>query len=86
MSRDAAARVPLSFLRPGDEAVVDSLDQAIEPVQREQLIAYGVAPGRSLRVLRQQPMTLAMIDEVELALENSVARCVWVRRRPPARS
>ena len=80
-ARDHAARVPLSFLLPGVQARVDAIDEAIDPTQREQLVAYGLAPGRPLVVLQQRPMTLVMIDEVELALEDSVARHVWVTRQ-----
>ncbi|MEW6416054.1 MAG: FeoA family protein [Pseudomonadota bacterium] len=75
------ARVPLGFLPPGVQARVEILGDAIASSQREQLVAYGLAPGRPLVVLQQRPMTLVMIDEVELALEDSVARHVWVTRR-----
>ena len=78
---DHNARVPLSFLLPGAKARVDTLDDDIDTTQREQIIAYGLAPGRPLTVLQQHPMTLVMIDEVELALEDSVARHVWVTRK-----
>ncbi|MFO7541200.1 MAG: FeoA family protein [Thiobacillus sp.] len=78
---DHNARVPLSFLLPGARARIEDLDEAIESTQREQLVAYGLAPNRPLLVLQQRPMTIVMIDEVELALEASVARHVWVRRR-----
>ena len=78
---DHNARVPLSFLLPGVKAHVDAIDDIVDPTQREQLVAYGLAPNRSFVVLQQRPMTIVMIDEVELALEASVARHVWVRRR-----
>ena len=78
---DHIARVPLSFLLPGVQARVEDIDAAIDPTQREQLVAYGLAPNRPLLVLQQHPMTIVMIDEVELALEDSVARHVWVKRR-----
>lgn len=78
---DHNARVPLSFLLPGVKAQVDAIDDIVDPTQREQLVAYGLAPSRSFVVLQQRPMTIVMIDEVELALEASVARHVWVRRR-----
>jgi Fe2+ transport system protein FeoA len=78
---DHSARVPLSFLLPGVKARVESIDDAVEATQREQLVAYGLAPGRPLVVLQQRPMTVVMVDEVELALEETVARHVWVRRR-----
>jgi Fe2+ transport system protein FeoA len=80
MKSDRHARVPLSVLLPGVAAVVDSVEEHIEAAQREQLVAYGLAPGRPVRVIQQQPMTIVMIDEVELALETGVARQIWVRR------
>lgn len=76
-----AVRIPLSFLLPGARATVDALDAAIDSHQREQLVAYGLAPDRLVVVLQQRPMTIVMIDEVELALEDSVARHVWVKRK-----
>lgn len=80
-THDHNARVPLAFLLPGAHAQVDALGDEIDATQREQILAYGLAPGRPVTVLQQQPMTLVMIDEVELALEDSVARHVWVIRR-----
>jgi Fe2+ transport system protein FeoA len=82
MSPDHNARVPLSFLLPGVQARVEDIDDRIDPTQREQLVAYGLSSNRPLVVLQQHPMTIVMIDEVELALEGSVARHVWVKRRP----
>jgi len=78
---DHVARVPLSFLLPGAHARIDAIDDAIDATQREQLVAYGIAPNRPLVVLQQHPMSIVMVDEVELALEESVARHVWVKRR-----
>ena len=78
---DHHARVPLSVLLPGAHAVVDGIDGGIDPAQQEQLLAYGVAPARAVRVLQQRPLTIVMIDEVELALEAGVARRIWVRRQ-----
>ncbi|HEY9098370.1 MAG TPA: ferrous iron transport protein A [Thiobacillus sp.] len=80
-THDLNARIPLAFLLAGARAQVDTLGEAIDATQREQIIAYGLSPGRMLTVLQQHPMTLLMVDEVELALENSVARHVWVTRQ-----
>lgn len=80
-THDHNARVPLAFLLPGARAQVDALGDEIDATQREQILAYGLAPGRPVTVLQQHPMTLVMVDEVELALESSVARHVWVTRR-----
>lgn len=78
------ARVPLAFIRPGKEVRLALIGERIDQLQREQLLAYGLAEGRHLRVLQQRPMTVILADEVELALEPSVARDLWVERLPTA--
>ena len=77
---DHHARVPLAVLLPGTQAVVECIDAGIATAQQEQLLAYGIAPARAVQVLQQRPMTIVMIDEVELALETGVACLIWVKR------
>jgi hypothetical protein len=48
----------------------------IDPLQREQLHAYGLTGNHPVRVLQPQPMTVVLCEHVELALEHAVARCV----------
>ena len=74
------ALVPLAFIAPGTEVRLAALGEEIDPHQREQLTAYGLAENRPIRVLQQRPMTVILADEVELALEHSVARHIWVSR------
>ncbi len=78
MSPQHDARLPLAFITPGSEVRLAALGQEIDPLQREQLTAYGLAENRTLRVLQQKPMTVILADEVELALEHTVARHIWV--------
>lgn len=73
-------RLPLAFVPTGQQVKLAELGDEIDPVQREQLTAYGLALGQPLKVLQQRPMTVILADEVELALERSVARHVWVDR------
>ena len=80
MSPQHDARLPLAFITPGSEVRLAGLGQEIDPLQREQLTAYGLAENRTLRVLQQKPMTVILADEVELALEHTVARHIWVIR------
>lgn len=77
---DHQALVPLAFIPPGQEVRLASLGDEIDPHQREQLTAYGLAENRPVRVLQQKPMTVILADEVELALEHCVARHIWVSR------
>ncbi|MDR2839451.1 MAG: ferrous iron transport protein A [Azonexus sp.] len=71
-------RLPLAFITPGLEVRLAGLGDEIDARQREQLIAYGLTENRPLRVLQQKPMTVVLTEEVELALEHSVARFIWV--------
>ena len=80
MSPKHEARLPLAFIAPGNEVRLAALGDEIDAHQREQLTAYGLAENRPLRVLQQRPMTVILADEVELALEHSVARHIWVER------
>lgn len=61
-TNDHAVRIPLGFMLSGKQARVEEIDTRIDPVQREQLVAYGLAPHRVLTVLQQHPMTIVMID------------------------
>ena len=83
MNQKHEARVPLAFIKPGCEVQLAALGDEIDPHQREQLTAYGLAENRPLRVLQQKPMTVILADEVELALEHAVARHIWVSQTSP---
>jgi len=78
MSQYNEARLPLAFIAPGSEVRLAGLGDEIDPLQREQLTAYGLAETQSLKVLQQKPMTVILADQVELALEHAVARHIWV--------
>ena len=80
MSPHHDARLPLAFIPPGEEVRLAGLGDEIDALQREQLTAYGLTENRPLRVLQQKPMTVILAEEVELALEHSVARHIWVVR------
>lgn len=71
-------RVPLTVVPPGTTVQLAELGSEIDALQREQLLAYGLALGQSVRLLQHQPMTVILADEVELALEAAVARQIWV--------
>ena len=81
MSLKHEARLPLAFIPAGTEVCLAAFGDDIDPLQREQLTAYGLAESRPLKVLQQRPMTVILADEVELALEHVVARHIWVERK-----
>lgn len=80
MSPKHEARLPLAFIPAGSEVRLAAFGDEIDPLQREQLTAYGLAENRPLKVLQQRPMTVILAEEVELALEHGVARHIWVER------
>ena len=75
------ASLPLAFIPAGDDVTLTALGDEIDPQQREQLTAYGLAANRPFKVLQQRPMTVILAEEVELALEHEVARHIWVKRK-----
>ena len=74
------ARLPLAFIAPGTIVFLAAFGDEIDPLQREQLTAYGLAESRPFKVLQQRPMTVILAEEVELAFEHAVARYIWVTR------
>ncbi len=81
MSPNHEASLPLAFIPAGDDVTLTALGDEIDPQQREQLTAYGLAANRPFKVLQQRPMTVILAEEVELALEHEVARHIWVKRK-----
>lgn len=73
-------RLRLTGVPVGSALRLADFDPSLDPLQREQLLAYGLAPGHPLQVLQQQPLSVVLCDHVELALEHAVARLLWVER------
>ena len=74
----------LDAIAPGRTVVLVAIDVSLAADFREQLAAYGIAPGRALEVVAQRPMTVVVCDHVELALETAIARALVVREPAPA--
>ena len=51
---------------------IDDFGDEIDPLQREQLHAYGLSAAHAVKVLQQQPMTVLLCEHVELAIEPAV--------------
>jgi len=67
----------LAGVKPGLEvSVTGFLDAA--GGQQQHLQAYGLLPGRRIRVLAQHPVTIVQIEQTELAFEGALAACVLV--------
>ena len=81
MSPKHEVRLPLAFIPSGTVVRLAGFGDEIDPLQREQLTAYGLAESRPIKVLQQRPMTVILAEEVELALEHAVARHIWVEKQ-----
>lgn len=78
--RAAAVKADAGTLRavgPGGRARVAGLD-GLPLGPREQLEAYGLAPGRDVVVLQTAPVTVVRVEHVEIAFESSLARRIRV--------
>ena len=73
------AMVPLPDLAEGDTAELVCLSEA-SAKRRNALAVYGVIPGCHLVLERKRPAVVIRVGETELALEESIARQLQVRR------
>lgn len=71
--------VPLTELAPGEEGTVTCLE---EPGSREarKLMAMGVLPGASLRLLQRYPAFVFRMGYGEFAVDGTLAALIRVRR------
>jgi Fe2+ transport system protein FeoA len=47
-----------------------------------QMQAYGLAPGRSVKVVQQSPVTVVRVEHLDLAFESDIARGIHVEAAP----
>ncbi len=50
----------------------------LSAAHRQHLQAYGLLPGRTIRVLAQRPVTIVLVEQTELAFETEIAQEVFV--------
>ena len=71
-------RIRLTGVPSGNRVRLAELGEEIDPLQREQLLSYGISAQQTLTVLQQRPMTIVLCEHMELALEHGVAHHIWV--------
>jgi len=71
-------RIRLTGTPSGHRVRLAEFGEEIDPLQREQLLSYGLTAQQTLTVLQQRPMTVVLCEHMELALEHCVAHHVWV--------
>ncbi len=70
-------RARLSDIPPGSVRRVVDFDASVAH-WREQLQAYGLAPGREVEVIQQQPVTVVRVERIDLAFEARIAIGIMV--------
>jgi Fe2+ transport system protein FeoA len=70
----------LAVLPEGARGVVLSIQSHDAPSHRlSRLMALGVTPGASIRVLQTAPGIVFLCDQTELAIERAVAEAIIVK-------
>jgi Fe2+ transport system protein FeoA len=69
----------LAGLPPGQEARLLSFSSEIPTERLNQLQSYGLLPGCLVRVLQNWPVIVVQVEHTELAVENDLARQIFIR-------
>ena len=72
----------LADVAPGGKALVRALD-GLEEDRREHLQAYGLVPGRHVRVMQHAPVTVVQVEHTHLAFESHLAAGIAVEPIAP---
>lgn len=77
--RRSVSKTPgrLSEVPAGMTVTVTGLDE-LPSALRQSLLAYGILPGRPVRVIARSPVLVLEVEHTELALEIEIARAVKV--------
>ncbi|MBI3159111.1 MAG: ferrous iron transport protein A [Chloroflexi bacterium] len=74
----------LADCQPNQPACIRAFHPELSSARRELLHAHGLAPGRTVTVLQQKPVTVVQIGAAELALETGLAGMIEIE--PPEAS
>jgi hypothetical protein len=69
----------LTAVLPGREVCVAGFTSGISDERKARLQAYGLVSGQVVRVLQHNPVTVVVIEHLELAMETDLARSVLVK-------
>ena len=68
----------LAGVRPGGGARLLEFAPGLGQERRMQLRAYGLVPGRQMRVIQAWPVIVVQVEHNEIAIENELAEQIWV--------
>lgn len=70
---------PLSDLKIGDDAKVVFMSPKTH-TRLDKLITFGLTPGSTIKLHQKQPSFVIQIGETDLALDNEIAKNIYVKR------
>ena len=73
----------LADVLPGEGAQLLGFAPDFPPERWAHLQAYGLVPGRFVRVLQHAPVTVVQVEHCEIALENELACQIRVAHPAP---
>jgi Fe2+ transport system protein FeoA len=62
---------------PGSRVRIEALD-GLSTGRCHQMQAYGLAPGRWVKVVQQSPVTVVRVEHLDLAFESAIAHGIRV--------
>ena len=81
--RGAGLPTTLADVLPGEGARLLGFAPDLPPERWAHLQAYGLVPGRFVRVLQHAPVTVVQVEHCEIALENELACQIRVAHPAP---
>jgi hypothetical protein len=77
--RSTLAGLSLAEIPPGGEAELAGFSDDFPEDRKTYLQAYGLVLNHPVQVVQQSPVTIIRLDNIELALENDLARGIRVK-------
>jgi Fe2+ transport system protein FeoA len=71
--RCAGSSETLADVHPGEGAHLKGFAPGLAPEHWAHLQAYGLVPGRFVRVVQHTPVTVVQVEHCEIALEDELA-------------
>jgi Fe2+ transport system protein FeoA len=79
MRRDILEGFSLMDIPPGGQAEVIGFSDDFPADRKAYLQAYGLVLNHEIQVVQHSPVTIIRLDNIELALENDLARGIRVQ-------
>jgi Fe2+ transport system protein FeoA len=68
-----ASQCTLADIPPGKQAKISNFCDGISKDRAAHLLAYGLSPGYTVKVLQHVPVTVVRVEHTELAMELDLA-------------